>query len=94
MICLNDEVAMTAISALAREGIRVPADVSLVGCDNIPESEYLLPPLTTVDNHVEQQMQSAVALLIKRIESPNTRRVLKLVVPSLVERGSVRQMVA
>ncbi len=92
MVCLNDEVAMTALAALAKHGVSVPRDLSLVGCDNIPETEYLQPPLTTVDNHAEQQMQDAVRLLFRRIETPRGKRILKLVVPALIERESVRQL--
>lgn len=92
MVCLNDEVAMTALSALARFGVSVPRDLSLVGCDNIPETQYLRPPLTTVDNHAEQQMQHAVKLLLERIERPTKKRVVKQVAPTLIERESVRRL--
>ncbi len=94
MVCLNDEVAMTAIAALAKEGIRVPRDISLVGCDNIPESAYLLPPLTTVENHAEEQMKAAVSLLLDRIEHPRAKPARLMISPSLVIRGSVRAVEA
>ena len=89
MICLNDEVAMTAISALASEGISVPQQISLVGCDNIPESEYVVPAVTTIDNHVEQQMSAAVTLLLRRLKNPEASPVLRKISPSLVKRKSV-----
>jgi LacI family transcriptional regulator len=93
MVCLNDEVAMTAISALAAEGIRVPHEISLVGCDNIPGSEYVVPALTTIDNHVEQQMNAAVTLLIRRLKNPEGPPVLRRISPSLVKRKSVLDIV-
>lgn len=44
----NDQSAMGARLVLHRRGIRVPEDVSLMGFDDIPATEYLTPPLTTV----------------------------------------------
>lgn len=93
MVCLNDEVAMTAIAALRSEGIGVPDDLSLVGCDNIPEARYLLPPLTTVDNHAEEQMSAAVARLVERIEHPQAKRTVQVITPTLVVRESAASVI-
>lgn len=49
IVCGNDEMAAGALNTLAKHNKRVPEDVSLVGFDNIEFSEYLTPPLTTVD---------------------------------------------
>ena len=46
LLCVNDEMAMGAHRALWDQGMRVPEDVALVGCDGIPEAEYAHPPLT------------------------------------------------
>ncbi|MBN9189660.1 LacI family DNA-binding transcriptional regulator [Microbacterium sp.] len=44
----NDQMAIGVLSALRERGLRVPADVSVVGFDDVPEAAYLLPSLTTV----------------------------------------------
>lgn len=44
----NDLMALGAIEALDREGLRVPDDVSLVGCDDIPNLHLYRVPLTSV----------------------------------------------
>ena len=44
----NDETALGLMHALQERGVSVPAQVSVVGFDDIPEAEHLLPPLTTV----------------------------------------------
>jgi DNA-binding LacI/PurR family transcriptional regulator len=44
----NDQMSLGVIQALASRGVRVPQDVSIVGFDDIPESEYFSPPLTTM----------------------------------------------
>jgi DNA-binding LacI/PurR family transcriptional regulator len=44
----NDQMAIGLLHALSDAGLRVPGDVSVVGFDDIPESEHFSPPLTTV----------------------------------------------
>ena len=44
----NDQMAYGARLALYRRNIRVPDDISLVGYDDLPNSTYSMPPLTTV----------------------------------------------
>jgi DNA-binding LacI/PurR family transcriptional regulator len=48
MFCFNDVVAQGAIRALADHGLRVPQDVAVVGWDDIEESSYATPSLTSV----------------------------------------------
>ena len=48
VFCANDPMALGLLRALSEQGRRVPEDVSVVGFDDIPESAYFLPPLTTV----------------------------------------------
>ena len=45
----NDSMAIGLIRALREQGKDVPGDVSVVGFDNAPDSAYLWPPLTTID---------------------------------------------
>jgi LacI family transcriptional regulator len=47
VLAFNDLVAMGLLSALTERGIRVPAEISVVGFDDIPFARYLTPPLTT-----------------------------------------------
>jgi DNA-binding LacI/PurR family transcriptional regulator len=44
----NDQMALGLLRALHEAGLRVPQDVSVVGFDDVPESGYYTPPLTTV----------------------------------------------
>lgn len=48
----NDQMAYGAYLALFRRGLRVPADISLVGFDDLLSSAYVTPPLTTVRQHM------------------------------------------
>ena len=55
----NDQMAYGARLALNRKGLRVPEDISLVGFDDLPSSMYTTPPLTTVQQPVEEMGRAA-----------------------------------
>ena len=64
IIAINDVVALGVLRQLQREGIRVPEDMALIGCDNQFFTPYLNPPLTTVDLYPYEHGQSAISELI------------------------------
>jgi DNA-binding LacI/PurR family transcriptional regulator len=64
---LNDTLALGAVRVLTRHGIRIPDDVAVVGFDNIDETKYSVPTLTTVDPGRKQIARAAVELLVKRM---------------------------
>ncbi|MEM7577240.1 MAG: LacI family DNA-binding transcriptional regulator [Planctomycetota bacterium] len=89
MLCHNDQVAMASIAALTQAGIRVPDDVSLIGFDNLPECEAVHPAITSIDGHIDQQMQRAIDLLLNRIKRPGKPSTYFSPPPTLVGRQSV-----
>jgi DNA-binding LacI/PurR family transcriptional regulator len=63
LICANTPMALGAIRALADHGLEVPGDVAIVVCEEVPESPYLVPSLTSVDADVDELGRTAVRLL-------------------------------
>ena len=58
--------------AVARSlGLRVPEDLSVIGFDNVPESALGDPPLTTVEQPIQQMGSEAVRLLLELIDDPD-----------------------
>lgn len=53
MLAMNDNVALGAYRALADAGLRIPQDVSVISCDQFYSADYLIPRLTSVDQHNE-----------------------------------------
>ncbi len=64
IFCFSDEMAMGALEALRRKGLACPADVSLVGFDDIRYARHLDPPLTTVSQPKEAIGHEVVRLLL------------------------------
>ncbi len=64
----NDHVALVLLRELARAGIRVPGDISVIGYDNLSFSGHLAIPLTTVDQPKAEMGRRAAELLFDRIE--------------------------
>ena len=70
IVCGNDAMAIGALGAIAGCGLRVPQDVSVTGFDDLPQTPYTVPPLTTVAQPVGDLARAAVERLLARIEQP------------------------
>jgi LacI family transcriptional regulator len=70
IFCANDEGAVGAMQALHQAGLSVPADVSVVGFDDIDVAQHLIPPLTTVRVDKEAIGAWAVQRLLARALAP------------------------
>jgi DNA-binding LacI/PurR family transcriptional regulator len=68
VVCFNDALALGALHALQRAGRRVPEDVCVVGFDDIEDSAYATPSLTTVSPRRDEIARTAVDLLVDQIE--------------------------
>lgn len=65
----NDQMALGVIQVVCQKGLRIPEDLGIVGFDNIPESAFFCPPLTTVQQDQYAVGKVAVEETIKIIES-------------------------
>ena len=83
----NDQMSIGLLRALAEAGRRVPEDVSVVGFDDIPESEYFSPPLTTVRQNFVALGRGALELLTEAIRGESASGSV-VVPPKLVVRAS------
>lgn len=66
VICFNDLLAIGAISHFAGAGVLVPSDIAIAGFDNIAESAYTVPPLTTISWETAKVAEWAVSTLVDR----------------------------
>jgi DNA-binding LacI/PurR family transcriptional regulator len=63
----SDYIALGMLSAAETHGVRVPADLSVVGFDDIRFSQYVRPRLTTIRSPLERLAQVGVELLFERL---------------------------
>jgi DNA-binding LacI/PurR family transcriptional regulator/signal transduction histidine kinase len=67
IIATNDYMAIGAIQALRRRGLGVPHDIAVVGFDDVEESRFCHPPLTTVRQPLYEQGVQAVNLVVAQM---------------------------
>lgn len=66
-IVFNDLIAIGMLQRLRERGIRVPEDMSIVGCDDIFGADFCNPPLTTLSSPIEQAGRVAVSMLLAQL---------------------------
>jgi hypothetical protein len=71
LLVINDLLAIGALRAPVTWGLRVPADLSVVGYDDIPLASYLTPRLTTSSKDMVRVGREAVKMLLARIQDPD-----------------------
>ncbi|CPR15761.1 Transcriptional regulator, LacI family [Brenneria goodwinii] len=89
ILCANDSLAIGAIGALNKLGIKVPDDISVIGMDDLPQAEFTQPELTTV--HLPVQEIGVIALELLQDMIAGTVQIPRRVelACSLIERQSV-----
>ena len=73
IFCFSDEMAMGALGAIGESGLSCPADISVVGFDDLPLARYFQPPLTTIAQPKGMIGRRAVDLLVdilRGVDSP------------------------
>jgi LacI family transcriptional regulator len=92
VFCYNDPVAAGAIKAVLESGMRIPADVAIVGAGNVHYSDLLRVPLSTIDQSASKIGETAAEILVECMNAktpPALRSVL--IPPRLVVRESSRR---
>jgi DNA-binding LacI/PurR family transcriptional regulator len=74
IIAVNDLLAIGALRAAKDLALRIPQDLSLVGYDDIPMANYIIPRLTTVSKDAHTLGTKAFEVLMARMQSPDLPR--------------------
>jgi DNA-binding LacI/PurR family transcriptional regulator len=85
----NDHLALGIVRALHERGRQVPAEISVVGFDDVPESAYFLPPLTTIRPDFDEVGRRTLAVLLDRLSGDHGTVQRLVIAPTLVVRDSV-----
>lgn len=88
VFCANDHLALGLLRALHEAGRRVPDDVSVVGFDDITESGFFTPPLTTIHQDYTELGRRGLKMLLRQLDQADRDQPPAVVAPWLVERSS------
>jgi LacI family transcriptional regulator len=88
IIAHNDLIALSAMRRAHEAGLRLPQDLSVIGINNIPESETFIPALTTYEESAEDAATKLIEMLFNRIEGGKGPAVHHLIKLPMLERES------
>jgi len=75
LVVANNLMVVGALRAIRRAGLAIPRDIAIVAIDDPPWAELIDPPLTVVAQPVRKMAETAIALLLERIEQPGVEPV-------------------
>jgi len=87
-VITHDIPALTVLQTLKGWGLRIPEDVSVIGCSDSPLAALADPPLTTINLYVERIAEAAAAALARRLQEPEAPPARVLIPARLVVRSS------
>jgi DNA-binding LacI/PurR family transcriptional regulator len=87
LVAANDQMALGAIRAFEEGGIQIPRIVSVVGFDDIPESGFLRPPLSTIKQDFATLADWSVKCLMSQL-NPTREARLRTIQPTFIPRQS------
>jgi LacI family transcriptional regulator len=92
----NDQMALGVLRAAIQHGIRVPEQLAVIGFDNIPESAYFYPSLTTIYQNLqllgEQATQNIIEMIQARQDNQSINTQSRFITPTLIVRESSTSM--
>ncbi|MDX6323291.1 MAG: LacI family transcriptional regulator, repressor for deo operon, udp, cdd, tsx, nupC, and nupG, partial [Propionibacteriaceae bacterium] len=88
VVCFTDSLALGALNVLWGAGFTVPGDVSVTGYDDVAESQFTVPALTTVSFDKRLLAETALRLVADRIADTDRPNETVTLSHSIVERAS------
>lgn len=92
VFCFNDPLAIGAMSVILEAGLRIPEDIALIGCGNLPNNECLRVPLSSIDQQNNILGRRAAELVLSLLDSKQKTRARTVILePTLVVRSSTQR---
>jgi DNA-binding LacI/PurR family transcriptional regulator len=87
----DDEIALGMLAGFRRLGIRIPDDISLIGCDDIDAIQYVHPALTTIRIPKQRIGKELAVALFNRLAEPGGKPAKRVLPAELVTRESCKR---
>ncbi|MDP5238223.1 methyl-accepting chemotaxis protein [Uliginosibacterium sp. 31-16] len=78
LICVNDNIAIGALDALQKRGVRVPEDLAVTGCNDSIDARATMPPITTIGFPNDEQIAAALDLVNQTASGQKPAEMTKL----------------
>ncbi|MEI8246155.1 MAG: GntR family transcriptional regulator [Lentisphaerota bacterium] len=88
IFCGTDLRAFGSMKALRESNIRVPEDIALLGFDNLPECEKVVPQLSTIDSHLCRSGELMCDIIKEAIDHPETGLISRTLDCDFIKRDS------
>jgi DNA-binding LacI/PurR family transcriptional regulator len=92
VFCSNDYLAIGVMEGARDAGLALPADLSVVGFDDIPLASYVTPGLDTIRLPAYEMGALGFEALLERIEKGGRTPVHRMLGLELIVRGSVASL--
>lgn len=84
----SDWQAAGVYRAIAARGLAIPEDISVIGFDDVPSSQWMNPPLTTIRQPLKEMGRMAASMLLRLIAGEQLEAARIELATSLVVRAS------
>lgn len=75
VIAGGNQILTGVLRAIRAAGLRIPGDVSVITCDDVPLAEFLEPPIATISRDPKEMGRVAAELLLERLRGAEPRTV-------------------
>ena len=92
----NDQMALGVLREAHRKGIRIPEQLAVIGFDNLPESAYFYPSLTTISQDLQMLGEQSVQYIVEMIQARQGNQLViaqsRFIQPTLIVRESTKRV--
>ncbi len=92
IFCMNDNIAVMAYNVCKDRGLTVGEDISIIGFDNNNYSQYMSPPLTTINFPIKEMAIQGAKCVLNSLMGRSNDGIDKMLLPTLIERHSVKAL--
>ena len=95
VFCLNDPLAVGAMSRALDEGLRIPEDLAIIGCGNLHYDDALRVPLSSIDQQTRRIGEEAARITLRILNSKTAAKPERVLLePQLIVRASTQRLAA